>query len=139
MKKIFILSFIIGALLSSTKLFADNPENYPEDYYADSCYYDVYFNQVDENYNPESEPAEESNKQKRTPSQRIYGSISKTEGLRINNVNISDIYAFEIYDTDGVCIGIFCDADDFVQAVFSYKDNMEIRLRTQDFTLLGYL
>ncbi len=136
MKRFFVLSIIVTAVFSSARMFADNPEVYPESDYNESYYYDVYFNQVAENYDPEPVPAE-PNKGGRMPSRRIYGSISKAGGLKIDGVNISEIYIFEIYDADGVCIGAFCDANDFVQAVFSYHGNMELRLHTAKHILLG--
>lgn len=137
MKRLLFLIILCVAPLSSARMFADNPEDYPESDYNESYYYDVYFNQVAENYDPEPEPIGEPDKLKRLPSRRIYGSISKAGGLKIDGVNISEIYLFEICDADGVCIGAFCDANDFVQAVFSYHGNMELRLHTAKHILLG--
>lgn len=135
MKKFFILSIIVTAVFSNARVFADNPEDYYEDYNA--SYYDLYFYQAEANYNDQDIKPEIPDKGNRKPSKRIYGSISKAGGLKIDGVNISEIYLFEIYDADGVCIGAFCDANDFVQAVFSYHGNMELRLHTAKHILLG--
>lgn len=66
----------------------------------------------------------------------LTGEITSS-GVSIPGVEISDIISFEIYDQSSICLGIYSDEMDFVNALFSLSGEYEIVLVTENTTLVG--
>ncbi len=94
-----------------------------------------------QNANPDSGERNEKDSRhyRRLPSRSIECTISTTDGVIIPGVDTSDILSYEIYDVEGICIGIFSDADDFVSYLFSQNGSFEVRFTTDEYIFLGYI
>ena len=66
----------------------------------------------------------------------LSGEITSS-GVSIPGVEISDIISFEIYDPSGICLGIYSDEMDFVNALFSLSGEFEIVFVTENTTFAG--
>ena len=68
----------------------------------------------------------------------LSGEITSS-GVSIPGVEISDIISFEIYDPSGICLGIYSDEMDFVNALFSLNGEYEIVFVTENTTFAGII
>ena len=73
---------------------------------------------------------------RRSKERPITGEITSS-GVSIPGVEISDIISFEIYDPSGICLGIYSDEMDFVNALFSLSGEFEIVFVTENTTFAG--
>ena len=68
----------------------------------------------------------------------LSGEITSS-GVSIPGVETSNIISFEIYDASGICLGIYSDDMDFVNALFSLSGEYEIVLVTENTTFAGII
>lgn len=66
----------------------------------------------------------------------LTGEIT-TSGVNIPGVENSEIISFEVYDPSGICMGIYSDETDFVNALFSLSGEFEIRFVTDEAAFAG--
>lgn len=75
---------------------------------------------------------------KRTNRCPLTGTISPS-GIYIPGVDNNDIISFEIYTSNGICMGIYGDEMDFIETLFSLSGEYEICIVTENITFVGYL
>ena len=68
-------------------------------------------------------------KGRRMPSKKLRAEISLS-GLYIPGIDNSDIISFEIYTSNGICMGVFSDEMEFIETLFSLSGEYEIRILT---------
>ena len=73
---------------------------------------------------------------RRSKERPLTGEIT-TSGVNIPGVENSEIISFEIYDLSGICLGIYSDETDFVNALFSLSGEFEIVFATENTTFAG--
>lgn len=125
MKKYSLIIFVLITLLATTlHVKADNEESY-----------DVELTQ-----SSDSDPEYVNNDptKKRIPVRPILGIVSR-DGLYIPSISPDDILSYEIYDSNGVCIGTFTSEYEFIQAIYSFTGLIEIRIHVDGYMLQGYI
>ena len=76
---------------------------------------------------------------KRIPSCPIECTISQDTGVTIYDCP-DEIVSYEIWDADGnSCLSLCSDESDFLSGLFSMTGDFQIRLKTSDYTYIGYL
>lgn len=74
----------------------------------------------------------------RAPSRPLTCIISLEE-LQIPGIDSTEIYLYEVYDSDGEPLASFTEMSDFIEYIFSATETIEIRLHIEEFVLSGYL
>ena len=75
----------------------------------------------------------------RLPSRPIECTISQDSGVTIYDCP-DEIVSYEIWDADGnTCLSLCTDESDFLNDLFSLTGDFQIRLKTSDYTYIGYL
>lgn len=75
---------------------------------------------------------------RRTPPKPIIGIIS-SEGLQIPGIDTTEIYLYEVYDSDGKPMASFTEMYDFIDYIFGATETIEIRLHIDGYMLFGYI
>ncbi|MDE5791506.1 MAG: hypothetical protein K2H96_09810 [Muribaculaceae bacterium] len=75
---------------------------------------------------------------KRTNRCPLTGTISPS-GIYIPGVDNNDIISFEIYTSNGICIGIYSEEIDFIKTLFSLSGEYEIRIVTDYAVFAGII
>lgn len=68
----------------------------------------------------------------------ITGEITAT-GVTIPEIETSEILSYEIYDPSEICIGMYADEMDFIEALFSLSGEYEIRFMTDYAVFAGMI
>lgn len=104
--------------------------------YGESIIVDLYQNS-DANSIPKykENPDEEGH---RAPSRPITCIISPEE-LQIPGIDTTDIYLFEVHDSDGEPMASFTEMSDFIDYIFGATTTIEIRLHIDGYILCGYI
>ena len=74
----------------------------------------------------------------RVPSRPVVCMLTQST-IEIPGVDIYSIISFETYSPDGVMLYSSTQQEEFCNFIFTYKDELEIRLVTTDYILKGYL
>lgn len=74
----------------------------------------------------------------RMPSRPIICYIDATTGIDIETIDSDEIYLFEAY-IDDICIASFSEEMEFVAFLFSYSNEVEIYIYTDDYVYIGFL
>ena len=59
--------------------------------------------------------------------------------IEISSIDKESILSYELYDQSSLCIGSFYNEADFLDAVFTIKGKLKIRIVLETFSLSGYL
>lgn len=101
--------------------------------------YTVILTKASDNDQPNLPHPNDDPRGNRIPPRPINCSISPDNGIDITSISLTEITSFELYDMNGDCIGIFIDPNDFIHSLFSLHCQVEIRFRTNEYILHGYV
>jgi hypothetical protein len=124
MNKYLAPLIIFVALLSTTAhVLADN----------DTPIYTFNVNQSPEPYYIDDGPVRH-----RSPSIPIVCTISSI-GVFIPSITSDEILLYEVYNSDGDCIGSFTSDLDFISFIYKIKGYFEIRIHIEGYVFHGYI
>lgn len=76
----------------------------------------------------------------RMPAKTTMCFISSQDGVKIEGIAIGEILSYEIYLDEESCLGIFSNANDFVDFLFQLpRGGYVIQLKTEDYIYRGYV
>lgn len=62
-----------------------------------------------------------------------------TKSISISGIDISEVYSFDVLNSDGLLIAKFSTESDFLDFIFSNRGYFEIRLLSAQYTLSGWI